>query len=70
MAQPGRSLVRVIQRQAISRGTFFTSVGDLTGKIRAFVTGWNNRATPSAWTKTPQEILDKATRKTTSNTNH
>jgi hypothetical protein len=69
MAQPGRSLVRVIQRQAISRGTF-TSVGDLTAKIRAFVTGWNNRATPFVWTKTPQEILDKATRKTTSNTNH
>jgi len=62
MAQPGRSLVRVIQRQAISRGTF-TSVGDLTAKIRAVVTGWNNRPTPFAWTKTPQEILDKATRK-------
>jgi transposase len=69
MAQPGRSLVRAIQRQAISRGTF-TSVGDLTAKICAVVTGWNNRATPFAWTKTPQEILDKATRKTTSNTNH
>lgn len=29
---------------------------DLSIKIRAFVTGWNNRATPFAWTKTPDQI--------------
>jgi hypothetical protein len=64
-----RSPVRIIQRQAIGRG-IFTSVRDLTTKIRAFVTGWNNRATPFVWTKTPDQILEKATLKTTSHTNH
>lgn len=59
----------VIQRQALGRGVF-TSVSDLTTKIRAFINGWNTRATPFVWTKTPEEILKKVTRKNTSNTNH
>lgn len=59
----------VIQRQAIGR-VVFTSVTDLTTKIRSFINGWNTRATPFVWTKTPEKILKKATRKTTSNTNH
>lgn len=58
----------VIQRQAIGRGVF-TSVTDLTTKIRAFINGRHVRATPFVWTKT-QEILEKATRKTTSNANY
>src|SRR3954469_23236185 len=55
----------LIERQAIRRGTF-RSVRDLTGKIRDFVNGWNNRAHPFIWTKTPDEILAKIERKKTS----
>jgi len=58
-----------IERQAIHRGTF-TSVRDLNAKIRAFVNGWNDRAHPFIWTKTADEILKKANRQTTSNTDH
>ena len=59
----------IIQRQAISRGTF-GSVKDLNAKIRAFINGWNDRKHPFVWTKTSEEILKKANRQKTSNTNH
>ena len=59
----------IIQRQAIGRGTF-TSVSDLVTKIRAFINGWNDRATPFVWTKTSDQVLSKANRKKTSNTDH
>ena len=59
----------IIQRQAIGRGTF-TSVGDLITKIRAFINGWNDRATPFIWTKTSDQVLAKANRQKTSNTDH
>ncbi|UOG20904.1 IS630 family transposase [Gordonia amicalis] len=59
----------IIERQAIHRGTF-RSVTELTGKIRAFINGWNPRAQPFVWTKTPEEILKKANRPTTSNAGH
>jgi len=59
----------IIERQAIHRGTF-TSVRDLNAKIRGFVNGWNDRAHPFVWTKTADEILKKANRQTTSNTDH
>jgi transposase len=59
----------IIERQAIHRGTF-TSVKDLNAKIRAFINGWNDRAHPFVWTKTPEQILTKANRQTTSNTVH
>ena len=59
----------IIERQAIHRGTF-SSVKDLNAKIRAFVDGWNNRCHPFVWTKTADEILKKANRQTTSNTDH
>lgn len=49
----------IIDRQAIRRG-IFTSVKDLNAKIRAFITGWNNRKHPFVWTKTADEILTKA----------
>ena len=52
----------IIERQAIRRGTF-TSVRDLTGKIRAFINGWNRRKHPFMWTKTPDQILDRIDRK-------
>lgn len=29
-------------------------------KIRAFITGWNDRSHPFAWTKSPEEILAEA----------
>jgi hypothetical protein len=35
-------------------------------KIRAFISGWNDRCQPFVWTKTPDQILKKADRKTTS----
>ena len=59
----------IIERQAIHRGTF-DSVKDLNAKIRAFVDGWNDRCHPFVWTKTADEILKKANRQTTSNTDH
>jgi len=59
----------IIERQAIHRGTF-KSVHDLNTKIRAFITGWNDRCQPFAWTKTADQILTKANRQTTSDSAH
>ncbi|MCZ4278148.1 MULTISPECIES: IS630 family transposase [Nocardiaceae] len=59
----------IIEQQAIHRGTF-RNVRDLTAKIRAFINAWNPRAQPFVWTKTPEQILKKTTRKTTSKTDH
>jgi len=39
-------------------------------KIRQFIDGWNDRAHPFTWTKTADQILDKANRQPTSNTRH
>src|SRR6476619_4283153 len=50
----------IITRQAIRRGTF-TSVKDLIGAIEAFIDGWNERCHPFVWTKTADQILEKAT---------
>jgi transposase len=55
----------IIERQAIHRGTF-TSVRELTTKIRTFINGWNDRCQPFTWTKTPEQILKKAHRQPTS----
>ena len=59
----------IIERQAIHRGTL-GSVRDLNAKIRAFITGWNQRSHPFVWTKTAGQILKKANRKTTSDARH
>ena len=59
----------IIERQAIHRGTF-RSVRELNAKIRAFIDGWNDRKHPFVWTKTADDILKKANRKNTSNTDH
>jgi len=59
----------IITRQAIRRGTF-TSVKDLIAAIETFIDGWNDRCQPFVWTKTADEILTKANRKKTSNTQH
>jgi len=59
----------IIERQAIHRGTF-RSVRELNAKIRAFVNGWNDRCHPFVWTKTAEQILAKANRQKTSETDH
>ncbi len=50
----------IITRQAIRRGTF-TSVKDLIAAIETYIDAWNERCQPFTWTKTPDEILNKAT---------
>ncbi|MHB1290461.1 IS630 family transposase [Georgenia sp.] len=59
----------LVERQAVRRGVF-TSVKDLNGKLRAYIEGWNKRAHPFIWTKTAEQILNKANRPTTSNPRH
>jgi transposase len=59
----------IIERQAIHRGSF-GSVRDLNANIRAFITGWNDRAHPFTWTKPADEILKNANRKKTSDAGH
>lgn len=54
---------RIISRQAIRRGSS-TSVTDLTGAIRAFIDGYNERCRPFRWAKTVDRILVKARRPT------
>jgi hypothetical protein len=43
---------------------------DLNAKIRQFITGWNDREHAFIWTKTADEIVDKANRQPTSETRH
>jgi transposase len=50
----------IITRQAIRRGTF-TTVKDLIAAIETYIDAWNERCQPFTWTKTPDEILTKAT---------
>ncbi|MCM3689022.1 IS630 family transposase [Kocuria rosea] len=59
----------IIERQALHR-TDVASVADLNKKLRAFVTGWNDRCHPFVWTKSSTEILKKANRQMTSKTGH
>jgi transposase len=59
----------IIERQAIHRGSF-PSVRDLMIKIRAFITGWNNRCHPFIWTKPADQVLDSIKRKRNSLTAH
>jgi transposase len=50
----------IITRQAIRRGTF-TSVKDLIAAIETYIDAWNERCHPFVWTKTADQILEKAT---------
>ncbi len=59
----------IITRQAIRRGTF-TDVIDLQTAIRTYIDSYNERATPFAWTKTADQLLDKIKRKPFNNTQH
>ena len=58
-----------VERQALHRADV-ASVPELNKRIRAFVTGWNDRCHPFVWTKTSTEVLNKANRSTTSKTGH
>ena len=59
----------IITRQAIRRGTH-TSVEELVEDITSYIQGWNQRCGPFVWTKDADTILEKADRKTRSNTGH
>jgi hypothetical protein len=59
----------IITRQAIRCGSF-DSVTQLTRAIRTFIHAYNTRCQPFIWTKTPDEILTKATRQRTSDARH
>lgn len=59
----------IITRQAIRRGSF-DNVKELITAIRTFIDGYNDRCKPFIWTKTADEILPRATRKTTSDAGH
>jgi transposase len=59
----------IIEGQTIRRGTF-ASVKELNAKIRTYIDGWNDRARPFIWTKTAEQIIAKANRPTTSDTDH
>jgi transposase len=50
----------IITRQAIRRGSF-TSVKDLIAAIQTYIDGWNERCRPFTWTRTADQILEKAT---------
>jgi hypothetical protein len=45
-------------------------VPEWNAKFRAFIDGWNDRRRPFAWTKTAADILKKANRQNTSNTDN
>ncbi|MFH1689920.1 MAG: IS630 family transposase, partial [Candidatus Eisenbacteria bacterium] len=61
----------LITQQAIRRGTFH-SVKDLVRKIDLFVSQYNTRSKPFAWTATADSILRKLERlcQATSGTGH
>ena len=59
----------IITRQAIRRGSF-DNVPQLVAAIRAFIDAYNERCKPFAWTKTPDEILPRTTRQSTSDARH
>lgn len=58
----------ILERQAIHRGTF-TSVRDLTTKIRTFINSWNDGC-PFILAKTADQIRAKANRPDNPTTAH
>lgn len=52
----------IIERQAIRGGTF-VSARELVGKIREFISSWNNWKHSFIWTKIPDEILARINHK-------
>ena len=49
----------ILTNQAIRRGSFDT-VAHLVAAIKAFLSRWNEGVKPFVWTKTAQQILEKA----------
>jgi len=60
---------RNVERWHRNRG-LWVFPGQRRAAIENFIDGWNDRCTPFIWTKTADDILAKAHRKTTSNTRH
>lgn len=49
----------ILEKQAICRGSI-VSVRDLETKIRKVINGWNDQCQPFIWTKSADQILNKA----------
>jgi transposase len=59
----------ILTRKQVRRGTY-ASGAELARAIRAFIAAYNKNPTPFVWTKTPEQVLAKAVRKVTSETEH
>ena len=59
----------ILTRKQVRRGTY-ASVKDLVAAIRVFIAAYNRNPTPFVWTKTADQILAKAVRQDTSETEH
>ena len=59
----------ILTRQQVRRGTY-ASAAELVAAIQAFIASWNDRATPFTWTRTADQVLAKAIRQDTSETEH
>jgi DDE superfamily endonuclease len=49
----------ILTKQQVRRGVYH-DVGELIAAIEHYIDGYNERARPFVWTKTPEQILDKA----------
>lgn len=66
----GRDLFSILTNQQVRRGVYH-DVPELITAIEHFITGYNKRAQPFVWTKTPDQIHAKARKEqTTSGTLH
>ena len=68
--EPGRGLVLHHRTPSHPPRHLRLASSDLNAKIRAFIDGWNDRCHPFVWTKTADQILNKANRQKTSNAGH
>ncbi len=60
----------ILTRQQVRRGSYAT-VADLIAAIQRYIDGYNQRANPFVWTKTPEQVLAKAINlQATSETEH
>jgi hypothetical protein len=59
----------ILTRKQVRRGSY-ASVADLVAAIRAFIAAYNRNPTPFVWTKTADQVMAKAVRKDTSETEH
>ena len=51
----------ILTNQQVRRGTYH-DVPELIAAIEHLIDGYNQRAQPFAWTKSPEQILAKATK--------